>query len=163
MPQKSWNRGRRISIPILRKCFFAYVFPHFAWIFAFYPFLLKTQREAIDRRFRVAIRTVHRCPFVSAKGLFMVTQEEPLEFYAKWYIEKRLEDIFYWDQFKNNKKDSPGHFFRQTRVTKLIKRHEILLIKWIQFVHQWVPSPLIFNTLWLMFLWCNPYKDKLHS
>jgi hypothetical protein len=80
----------------------------------------------------------------------MVTQEEPLEVYVQRYIKKRLEniyksdlgrstfleDVFYWDKFKKNKKDSLGHYFRQNRVKKLIKRHETLLIKWIQFVQQ---------------------------
>jgi hypothetical protein len=142
--------GRRIATPVLRKCFFAYVFAHFAWIFPLYPFLPKTQREALDRKFRVAIRAVHRCPYVSAKDLFSVTQEEPLEVYVQRYIKKRLEniyksdlgrsafleDLFYWDVFRKNKKDALGHYFRQNRVKKLIKRHETLLIRWIQFVQQ---------------------------
>ena len=145
---KWMKSGRRISIPVLRKCFFAYVFPHLAWIFPFYPFLPKTQREALDRKFRVAIRTVHRCPFVSAKDLFMVTQEDPLEVYVQRYIKKRLdniyksdlgrslflEDIFFWDNFRKSKKDALGHFFRQNRVKKQIKRHETLLIKWVDFL-----------------------------
>jgi hypothetical protein len=145
---KWMKSGKRISIPVLRKCFFSYVFPHLAWIFPFYPFLPKTQREALDRKFRVVIRTVHRCPFVSAKDLFMVTQEDPLEIYVQRYIKKRLdniyksdlgrslflEDIFYWEKFRKNKKDALGHFFRQNRVRKQIKRHETLLIKWIEFL-----------------------------
>jgi hypothetical protein len=151
-----WLRsGRRIATPVLRKCFFAYVFPHFAWIFPIYPFLPKTQREALDRKFRVAIRTVHRCLFVSAKDLIMVTQEEPLEVYVQRYIKKRLEniyksdlgrstfleDIFYWDKFRKNKKDSLGHYFRQNRVKKLIKRHETLLIKMDSICATVSPSP----------------------
>jgi hypothetical protein len=80
----------------------------------------------------------------------MVTQEEPLEVYVQRYIKKKLEniyksdlgrskfleDILYWDVFRKNKKDALGQYFRQNRVKKLIKRHETLLIKWIQFVQQ---------------------------
>jgi hypothetical protein len=60
------------------------------------------------------------------KDLFMMTQEQSLEVYVKRYNKKRLEniyksdlghspfleEIFYWDEFKKNKKDSLGHFFR---------------------------------------------------
>ncbi|UJR18836.1 hypothetical protein I4U23_021964 [Adineta vaga] len=60
------KRGRKISVPVLRQCMFAYVFPHLAWIFPLYPFLPITQRSALDSKFRVAIRTVHSCPYVSA-------------------------------------------------------------------------------------------------
>ncbi len=80
----------------------------------------------------------------------MVTQEEPLEVYVQRYIKKKLEniyksdlgrskfleDILYWDVFRKNKKDALGQYFRQNRIKKLIKRHETLLIKWIQFVQQ---------------------------
>ena len=142
------RKGRKISIPVLRQCLFAYIFPHLAWIFPFYPFLPKTQREALDRKFRVAIRIVYRCPYVSAKDLFTVTKEKTLEFYAQRYIKKRLEkmyksdlggslfhdDIFYWDKFRKEKNDSVGHFFRLRRVKKLINRHESLLTEWIKFV-----------------------------
>ena len=52
-----WLRsGKTVSKSVLRKCFFAYTFPHFAWIFPFFPFLPKTQQEALRRKFRVAIR-----------------------------------------------------------------------------------------------------------
>jgi hypothetical protein len=147
---KWMKKGRKIALPVLRQCLFAYVFPHLAWIFPFYPFLPKTQREALNRKFRVAIRIVHRCPFVSADDLFSVTREKPLETYAQRYIKKRsekmyksdlggslfLEDIFYWDEFKKTKNDWLGHFFRLKRVTKLINRHETLLIQWINFAQQ---------------------------
>ena len=142
------NKGRTISVHVLRKCFFAYVFPHFAWIFPFYPFLPKTQKEALNRKFRVAIRIVHRCPFISAEDLFILTKENHMEMYVKRYLNKRLqkiyktdlgrssflEDIFYWDGFKKSEKDSLGHLFRQKRVKNLIKRHETLLIKWLNFI-----------------------------
>ena len=145
---KWMKKGRRITKPVLRKCLFAYVFPHLAWLFPFYPLIPKTQREALDRKFRVAIRIVHSCPFVSADGLFMVTKEEPLEKYAQRYIKKRLknieksdlglsvffDDIFYWDDFRKRDKDSLGHFFRMNRIKKLKNRHETFLIKWIDFV-----------------------------
>ena len=143
------KKGRTISKQVLRQCLFAYVFPHLAWIFPVYPFLPKTQREALDRKFRVGIRIVHRCPYVEAKDLFLVTNEKPLKFYAQKYIKRRmekmyksdlgrslfLEDIFYWSQFRKRKKDSLGQLFRLNRVKKMINRHEILLIKWIDFAY----------------------------
>ena len=143
------KKGRTISKQVLRQCLFAYVFPHLAWIFPVYPFLPKTQREALDRKFRVGIRIVHRCPYVEAKDLFLVTNEKPLKFYAQKYIKRRmekmyksdlgrslfLEDIFYWSQFRKKKKDSLGQLFRLNRVKKMINRHEILLIKWIDFAY----------------------------
>ena len=144
------NKGRKISVNVLRQCFFAYVFPHFAWIFPFYPFLPRTYKDVLNRKFRVAIRIIHRCSFVSAEDLFTLTKENPMEVYVKRYINKRLqniyktdlgrssflEDIFYWDAFKKNDKDSLGHFFRLKRVKKLIKGHETLLIKWLKFVQE---------------------------
>ncbi len=144
------KKGRIIGTPVLRQCMFAYVFPHLAWIFPFYPFLPKTQREALDRKFRVAIRITHRCPYVAAKDLFLVTKEKPLEFYVKRYIKKRmeriyksdlgsslfLEDLFHWDTFRKEKNDAVGHLFRLRRVKKLIDRHESLLIRWIDIVEE---------------------------
>ena len=144
------KKGRKVSVQVLRQCFFAYVFPHLAWIFPFYPFLPKTQREALDRKFRVGVRIVHRCPYVKADDLFTVTKEKPLKFYAQSYIKKRLknmyksdlgrslfhDDAFYWDQFTKRKNDSLGQFFRLNRVKKLMNRHKTLLIEWIDFAHQ---------------------------
>ena len=92
---------------------------------------------------------MHRCPFVSATDLFYVTKEDPLKVYVQRYVKKRLanmyksdlghslflEDVFDWDGFRKNKNDSLGHFFRQRRVRKLMKRHESLLLHWIDFVH----------------------------
>ena len=145
---KWMKKGQKISTQVLRQCFFAYVFPHFAWIFPLYPFLPKTQQEALNRKFRVALRIVQRFPYVSARDIYTITRENPLEIYVKRYIKKRLEtshrsdlgrslfvnDIFFWDYFKKNKYDSMGHFFRQSRVKKLIKRHETLIITWIGFI-----------------------------
>ena len=144
------NKGRIMSTSVLRQCLFAYVFPHLAWIFPLYPLLPKTQKDLLDRKFRVAIRIVHRCPYVSAEDLLTVTKEKPLETYIRRYIKKRLqkmhesdlggslfhEDIFYWDQFQKEKNNSLGQFFRLKRIKKLISRHESLLIKWIDFVHK---------------------------
>jgi hypothetical protein len=144
-----WLRGgKTVSKTVLRQCFFAYSFPHFAWLFPFYPFLPKTQQERLKQKFRVGVRLVHRCPFVSADHLFHFTKENPLDLYVKKYIQKRLkrmhrsdlgtslfyEDMFYWDGFLKRKGDSLGHFFRLRRVKKLIERHESLLLKWIEFV-----------------------------
>jgi len=88
------KKGRKISVPVLRQRLFAYAFRHLAWIFPFYPFLPKTRREAVDRKFHVAIRIVHRCPYVSAEDLFTITKEKPLDFYAQRYIKKRLEKMY---------------------------------------------------------------------
>ncbi len=104
---------------------------------------------SLDRKFRVAITSVYRCPYISANDLFIVTKEKPLEIYAQRYIKKRLEkmmyqsdigsslfleDVFFWDGFRKRKEDAVGHFFRMNRVKKLRNRHETLLIKWINFV-----------------------------
>jgi hypothetical protein len=145
------KKGRKISVSVFKQCLFVYIFSHFAWIFPFYSFLLKTRRETLDRKFQVAIRTVYRSPYISVEYLFIVTEEKPLDNYTQGYIKKRLEkmyksdlggslfleDIFYWDGFRKRKEDSLRYFFRLNRVKKLIKRHEIFLIKWIHFVQQW--------------------------
>jgi hypothetical protein len=144
-----WLRGgRTISMVVLRQVFFAYTFPHLVWLFPFYPFLPKTQQNLLNQKFRVGLRLVHRCPYVSAQHLFSVTKEDSLDQYVKKYIQKRLKkmhvsdlgaslfykDVFYWDDFVKRKQDNMGHFFRLRRVQKLRKRHESLLIKWLDFV-----------------------------
>jgi hypothetical protein len=74
----------------------------------------------------MAIRIVHRCPFVSANDPFMIINEKPLETYVQWYIRKRLmkmhksalekslflEDIFFWKDFKKNKERFIRAFFQ---------------------------------------------------
>ena len=87
-----WMKGvKRLSKDVLRRCFFAYSFPYFAWIFPQYPVLPKTQEELL-RKFRNGLRLVHRCPFARATDLLQITREESLE-YVKKYIKKRLEKI----------------------------------------------------------------------
>ena len=144
-----WLRARQfISTKALRQCFFAYTFPHFAWLFPFFPLLPKTQQLLLQQKFRVGLRLVHRCPFVSARNLYTLTNENSLDVYVKRYIQKRLKcmhttdlgqslfynDIFFWDDFYKRKKDHLGHFFNTKRVKKLIERHESLLLKWISFI-----------------------------
>ena len=68
------NKGRIMSTFVLRQCLFAYVFPHVAWIFPLYPLLPKTQKDSLDSKFRVAVRIVHRYPYVSAEDLFTITK-----------------------------------------------------------------------------------------
>ena len=59
-----WMKGdKRLSEDVLRRCFFAYSFPFFAWIFSLYLFLPKTQKELLLRKFRNGLRLVHRCSF----------------------------------------------------------------------------------------------------
>ena len=41
--QRWLKAGRSVSSKLLRQCFFAYTFPHFAWIFPFFPLLAQTQ------------------------------------------------------------------------------------------------------------------------
>ena len=46
-----WMKGgKRLSKDVLRRCFFAYSFPFFAWIFPLYPVLPKTQKELLLRK-----------------------------------------------------------------------------------------------------------------
>jgi len=63
--------------------FFAYSFPYFAWIFPLYPFLPKTQKELLLRKFRNELRLVHRCPYTCSIDLLRITNEKPSEEYAK--------------------------------------------------------------------------------
>ena len=137
--------GRSMSCRTLRQCFFAYTFPHFAWLFPFFPLLPETYQQRLQRKFRVGLRLVHRCPFLSARNLFTIVSEQSLEFYVKKYIQKRLRsmhttdlgwslffnDIFVWDSFYKRKGDHLGHFFRGRRVRQLRERHESFLLKWL--------------------------------
>jgi hypothetical protein len=144
-----WMKGgKTLSKEVLRKCFFAYSFPYFAWIFPIYPFLPKTQKELLLRKFRNGLRLIHRCPFAKAKDLLQITNEKPLEDYVKRYLKKRLEkiekcdlgrspfynDIFYWHTFCKSKKDHLGHFFRMKRVKLMRERHQCLLLQWLEFL-----------------------------
>jgi hypothetical protein len=58
------QRNKNISTQVLRTCFFAYSFPFFAWIFPFFPLLPPSQKELFQRKFRVGLRLVHKCPFI---------------------------------------------------------------------------------------------------
>jgi hypothetical protein len=144
-----WLKAKRfVSTKALRQCFFAYTFPHFAWIFPFFPLLPISQRQLFQQKFRVGLRLIHRCPFTSARNIFVLTEEQTLDFYVKKYIQKRLKhmqttdlgrspfynDIFLWDDFHKRKKDHLGQFFRTNRVKQLIKEHESFLLRWISFI-----------------------------
>jgi hypothetical protein len=142
--------GSNISSKVLRQCFFAYSFPHFAWLFPFFPFLPETQQQILQQKFRVGLRLVYRCPFVSANKLYDSISEHSLEFYVKKYIQKRLKtmhmtdlgsslfynDVFVWDDYYKRKDDHLGHFFRTRRVRQLLDRHESYLLKWLLFVEK---------------------------
>ena len=65
--------GRSMSTKLLRQCFFAYTFPHFAWIFPLFPLLAQTQQQILQKKFRLGLRLVYRCPFVSAHNLYSFT------------------------------------------------------------------------------------------
>jgi hypothetical protein len=77
------ERYRKVTNKVLRQCLFAYMFLHLVWVFPFYPLLSKTQIEALDRQFRVGIRMVRRCPFISASDIFILTKVRPRDFYVK--------------------------------------------------------------------------------
>ena len=144
-----WLRsGRTMSKEVLRQWFFAYTFPHFAWLFPVFPFLPETQKEALIRKFRVPIRLIHRATFVDANHLFAYTNEDPLDSYVKRYISKRLnslcssdlgsslflEDIFHWDNFQKRESDGGGHFFSMKRVKRMKAKHRSLLLTCLDFV-----------------------------
>ena len=88
-------------------------------------FWLSTHGTTLQQEFRVGIRLVYRCPFVSAQNLYSFTLEHSLEFYVKNYIQRRLRtihltdlgsapfynDIFVWDGIFKRKNDHLGHFF----------------------------------------------------
>lgn len=89
-----WLKAKQfISMKVLRQCFFAYTFPHFAWIFPFFPFLPVSYQKLFPQKFRTALRLIHRCPFASASNLLTITKEQPLDFYVKKYIRKRIKSM----------------------------------------------------------------------
>ncbi len=130
---------------------FSRSFPYFAWISPIYPFLPKTQKQLLQRKFRNGLRLIHRCPFARATDLMRITNEKPLEEYVKRYIMKRLgkihksdlihspvyNDIFHWNSFQKSKNDHLGHFFRMKRVRLLRTRHQSLLLQWFEFLYTW--------------------------
>jgi hypothetical protein len=145
-----WLRaGRTLSKEVLRRCFFAYTFPHFAWIFPFFPFLPRKQQDLLRSKFRVAIRLIHRAPFVSAANLLAFTHEVSLDLYVKRYIVKRLkniyltdlgfslflEDVFFWDNYNSETCGRIGQYLRLKSVTKLKANHLSLLLKWLEFAN----------------------------
>ena len=48
--------GRSMSSKLLRQYFFGYTFPHFAWIFPFFPLLAQTQQQILQQKFLVGLR-----------------------------------------------------------------------------------------------------------
>jgi hypothetical protein len=85
--------GRFMSTKALRHCFFAYTFPHFAWLFPFFPILPETKKQSLQQKFRVGLRLGHRCPFISASNLCTMNNKHSLDFYVKQYISKRLKTV----------------------------------------------------------------------
>jgi hypothetical protein len=139
-----------MSKDVLRRCFFAYSFPFFSWIFPFFPFLPATHQEAFRRKFRIALRLIHRAPYVSTADLYTFTHEDLLDKYVKRYILKRLkkmytsdlgsslfmEDLFYWNIFHKSKNDGVGHLFTLKRVKNLKSKHRTLLFDWLKFIQE---------------------------
>jgi len=139
------KRNKDISTQVLRICFFAYSFPFFTWIFPFYPLLPLTQQELFQRKYRVGLRIVHRCPFVEANNILSLTKEKSLESYICKYLRKRLatahrtdlglssfyEDIFHWEKITNQKVNSRGkieslgvgQLLNLARVKKMKEKH----------------------------------------
>jgi hypothetical protein len=62
---------------------FAYIFSHFVWLFPFFRLLSESQQQLLKQKFRVALRLVHCCPFVSDRDLYTMTNEHLLELYVK--------------------------------------------------------------------------------
>jgi hypothetical protein len=120
-----WLRTRYISIKALRQCFFAYTFPHVAWLFPFFSLLPESQQQILQQKFRVGLRLVLCYPFVSARNLYTMTNEQSLDLYGKQYIQTRLRsihttdlgrslfyyDIFFWDEFHTRKMIALVSFF----------------------------------------------------
>ena len=113
-----------MSAKAVRKCFFAYTFPHFAWIFPFFPLLPNSQQQIFQQKFRVGLRLVYRCLFVSSRNLYSIVNDKPLVFYVKQYISKRLKnmyttdldrllfyDIFLWKDFYKKRRNTLVNFF----------------------------------------------------
>jgi hypothetical protein len=161
------NRNKNISTQILRTCFFAYAFPFFTWIFPFFPMLPATQKESIRRKFRAGLRLIHRCPYIKAADIYKYTREKPLDRYICEYLQKRLakahrtdlghsmfyEDLFYVEQFDKHKVDKSGkpinlyvgHLLRQTRVKKMLDRHQSYLLTWLDFIEKHANSQPKYN------------------
>jgi hypothetical protein len=90
----------------------------------------------------------HRCYWVAAHELFILTKEKELDHYVTKFIQRRLNkmyksdlasslflnDISFWVDYKKRKKDRVGHFFQQKRVKRMIANHESLLIGWLDFI-----------------------------
>jgi hypothetical protein len=127
-----WLRSGRAHATDVLRCFFSYIFPNIAWIFPFFPLLPLSQQELFRNKYRVAIRLVHRAPFVSTKSLVELTGEVPLDNYVKRYIEKRLknmystdlgsslflEDVFFWNTYMRKHGVGVGHYFLHEKSEK---------------------------------------------
>jgi hypothetical protein len=152
------KRNKKITTEVLRLCFFAFSFPFFAWIFPFFPLLPTSHQLTLNRKFRVGLRMVHRCPFITAHEIPTTLKERPLESYVTRYLQKRLNrafksdlgeslfynDLFMWDHLsKEYEKQKQGkirltlkigHYLRLARIKKMIERHESFIVWWIQFI-----------------------------
>lgn len=150
------KRNKNVSTKVLRTCFFAFSFPFFTWIFPFFAILPKSQQELLQRKYRVGLRLIHRCPFVEAADLFKFTKEKTLEQYISRYLKKRLanahrtdlgrslfyEDPFHWNTFNSYREGDKdkrkclgiGHLFRLARVRKMCERHESYITSWLSFI-----------------------------
>ena len=94
----NWLRCKHLLLTkVLRKCFFACTFPHFARAFPLFPSLPPTQQEILRRKYGATIRIVHWAPFVPLTELFSFTEEDSLDQYVRRYIKKRLTKIYTTD------------------------------------------------------------------
>jgi hypothetical protein len=95
--------------------------------------LPSVHQEALQHKFRVGMRIIHRCLSVPASNLFSLVKERPLESY---------NDIFYYDTLSINrpgeeiktKKVGVGHFCKLKRVQRMIADHESYLMRWINLI-----------------------------
>ena len=90
---KWFRAGNTLTTAVMRTCFFAYSFSHFAWLFPLLPLLPKTHQETLRRKFRVGIGLVHRFQYIPEHILFETIKENSLDFYVKKYIAKRLKQM----------------------------------------------------------------------
>jgi len=139
-----------LSKSVLRRCFFAYSFPYFVWLFHIYPFLPKTQKELLQRKFRNELRLIHCYLSARATDLLRITTEDLLEEYVKTkYIKNKLERIeksdlirspfimicFIGTHFIRQKMIILVTFFRMKRIRLMSSRHQSLLLQWFEFLH----------------------------
>lgn len=137
------------------------VFRFLLGYFALFLMLPNTHQEALERKFRVEIRIMHRCLSIATTDLFAVIKERRLKAYVIVYLKKRLRKIHksdlgkspiykqcillgcicihkfkYWTKKENKKSYMLVTSFQLQRMKKMIANHESYLISWIKFIEE---------------------------